>query len=99
MRWKFGKYENYEKRWQGQIGGPIFTNAGDNTLLCLVSSLTEYIKESTKNEIEYFKWSMYVEQSTQNEIEYNKWSLYIKILVRIANNMLKKWKILYVNQK
>ncbi len=38
------------------------------------------------------KLSTYVEQSTQNEIEYVKWSTYIKILVHIANNMLKKKK-------
>jgi hypothetical protein len=72
------KYENYEKRWQGtQIEGPIFTNAGDNTLLCF-ASLTEYIKQSTQNEIEYLEWSTYIEQSTQNEIEYVKWSTYIE---------------------
>jgi hypothetical protein len=34
---------------------PIFTTAGENTLLCLVSSLTEYIRQSTQNEIEYVK--------------------------------------------
>jgi hypothetical protein len=53
------KYENYEKRWQGtQIDGPIFTNAGDNTPLCRVSSLTEYIKQSMQNEIEYVKHTL-----------------------------------------
>ncbi len=49
------KYENYDKNHRGHIDDPIFTTAGDNTLLCLVSSLSEYIKESTKSEIEYVK--------------------------------------------
>jgi hypothetical protein len=50
------KYENYEKRQQGtQIDGPIFTTAGDNTLICLVPSLSEYIRQSTQNEKPYVK--------------------------------------------
>jgi hypothetical protein len=52
----WSSYENYEKRPQGtQSDGPTFTTAGDNKLLCLVSSLSEYIKQSTQNEIEYVK--------------------------------------------
>jgi hypothetical protein len=48
--------ENYEKRSQGtQIDGPIITTAGDNTLVCLVSSVTDYIEQSIQNEIEYVK--------------------------------------------
>jgi hypothetical protein len=67
------KYENYEKRSRGtQIDGPEFTTAGDNTLLCVDSSLTEYIKQSTQNETEYVKRSTYVKQSAQNKKEYVK---------------------------
>jgi hypothetical protein len=42
-----------KKRQQGtQIDGPIFTTAGDSTLLRLVSSLSEYNKQRTQNETE-----------------------------------------------
>ncbi len=83
MRRKFGQVRKFWENMTGtQIYGPIFTNGGDNTLLCLVSLLTEYIKQSTQNEKEYVKWSKYIEESTQNEIEYVKWNTYIKILVR-----------------